>query len=381
MTTLINPGFYSVNVGATVTPPAVKDPWTGSQGFYAKISRSDMQDLYNGTNASKIAKLQNELVNNPLVMGWQIPIDWALCEGSGSGSTSGTINFDYYDEVLSYLPDGKFAIMMLMNWREFGFGLGGDPIYSRLLPPDMWASYLTYMYMITSTKYSLILPNPTLQTRMKAFYQAFADKYDNDPRIIGVSTTESVGTAPTTGGWSSSAVPYTEAQWYAARTDLVLDTKLRFDYTMTINDGALSRAYCEDWYDVGVAAGVCPSSSNSEWWSAIYNTDDGSDRAILPRFATSAASIPIFSQLQGDDFQDIDPITGLIAPTNKILARVGMIGYPGDARIYPLKSHYCIVQRGAWWDGTGVYAGRGFWDEILANGAGVLNATRPSRVL
>jgi hypothetical protein len=134
------------------------------------------QDQY-GANDSAISFLKT--ADAAPLQGLFMYSSWGMIE-----TTKGTYRWDKIDTVLNNLPAGK-KLALSLSWTKWGGGnesvpadMIGNSVYDGGIHPKSTGVNLGTIYM-TST-----------MDRYLAFVKAFADRYDNDPRIAFITTAE-----------------------------------------------------------------------------------------------------------------------------------------------------------------------------------------------
>lgn len=338
------------------------DKW--KPGHYVKLSEDQLQ------SSTERNEVYAELDATPALRGIKIVLLW----GNYEGATEGSYDFDSLDPIIEALRSRGRYLHISIAWKEFEAVNG----VTRILPSYMhdtdgaWVdgthatlNHTTYKYAwalkgsagaSTISGYNLKLwpqaadPNGStyLQTRINAFFQALAARYDSDDVLVHMTTNEgSVATAVATlGGGSTPAngsgyntnVEGSDALQSAGQHTWVYNLRDAFTLTPVSFSLNFPREFVTDEVPLLEAGNIGINTPNCNWKTGL-NTTSG-DVGILTYFPGKKNILHLAAEIQGDDYDSWNGNTADIADFD----------FPSMKTLYwrttkDLGSNYCIWQR------------------------------------
>lgn len=337
------------------------DKW--KPGHYVKLSEDQLQ------SSSALSDVYDELDATPALRGIKIVLLW----GNYEGATEGSYDFSSIDPIVEALRSRGRYLHISIAWKEFEPANG----VTRILPAYMhttdgaWNDTLagldhtTYKYAwalkgspaaTTISGYNLKLwpqaadPNGStyLQTRINAFFQALAARYDDDDVLVHMTTNEgSVATAvatlgggstPTNGTGYNTNVEGSDALQSAGQHTWVYNLRAAFTRTPVSFSLNFPREFVTDEVPLLEAANIGINTPNCNWKTGLNNT--GTNPGILTYFPGKKNILHLAAEIQGDDY---DSWKGVDA------AEVDF-DFPSMHQLFwrttkDLGSNYCIWQR------------------------------------
>lgn len=162
--------------------------------------------------------------------------------------------------------------------------------------------------------YTFQYSNAMIQAWHREFFAAMAAEFDEDPNVFVVGTSESSYGTISVPFNSGANNPETVASMQSGRIQMVRDLKAAFKKTGVYHDLNFSRQLAEDWYlNHALNERVWLSASNTNW-NANSNlpASGGTPKGALRYYEEFTGILPKFCQWQGDDFDEINPATGVL---------------------------------------------------------------------
>lgn len=360
------------------------DKW--KPGHYVKINDDHL------ISPSQMTTLYSELDATPVLRGIKIVLFWARYETSIN-----TYNFAAIDTIVEALRSRGKYLHISIAWKEFEASNG----ITRILPSYLhgtdgsWVdgthatlNHTTYKYAwafkaaagsTTIGGYNMKLwPNVDdtngtnyLSDRLDAFFQALADRYDNDPVVTHITTNEgSYATTVATMGLvgstnyrgSTTLHEYGQESW--ARSLRAKFVKTPVSFGLNYSRSMVADQFIATARHPSIITGhIGINTPNCNWKDSLSFTT--SPPGILTYFPTYVDVLNLAAEIQGDEY---DSTTGNDDPDP------ANFNFPSNAQLFirtviELKSNYCIWLKRTeaaypnWQGGTastGPWSGRAF---------------------
>ncbi|MER2512329.1 MAG: hypothetical protein ABTQ25_07920 [Nitrosomonas ureae] len=299
-------------------------------GFGIKFPRSAYNNLDSAGAFSwgGIGGLKSKLDGNP---NWRF-VQFELSAGE-IVTAPGVYNWTKLDSRIDELRSRGVKAGLMFQQREFDVSASAGNDVRLLLPDHLVSAQGTWSGAGTahtryagclgiepgmgqgsgSRGYVLQYSDPMIQNWHREWFAAVAEKYDDDPDVMFVGTSEaSYGTVTIPFGHSLN--PESIASMQAGRIQMVRDLKAAFKNTAVYHDLNQTKQLAEDWYlNYAQSEHVWLSASNTHW-NASTNAvaSGGTPKGALRYYQDFSGILPKFAQWQGDDFDEINPATGVL---------------------------------------------------------------------
>jgi len=290
----------------------------------------------------------------------------------------------------------------------------------------LWDNAYAYSKFVSGAMgFDMKIYKPALRTRMAAFQQAVADRFNNKPHVIAITTTESPAGEPiylgaAAGGIVSDGYDATAGAVNVAtnvhramltgKTTVLQATRPKFPnkiFAQDINVPVNTINYVKEYFDQAQANKMGATSSDTVWWSNGLKGPDEPTKGCLVRMSENSSVMPIISQWQQWCWDSDLSGSPNITSTQDFLDRfqnVFDMATVGNATTgFGLNAHMVIIQLETAmgiWVGGGTYSApqsvgpnipvvvpslkdwlkAKFVAEGIADGSGGLNSTRPQYV-
>ena len=287
----------------------------------------------------------------------------------------------------------------------------------------LWDNAYAYSKFVSGAMgFDMKIYKPALRTRMAAFQQAVADRFNNKPHVIAITTTESAVGSPIYLGAAAGGIVSDDLDANAGavnvstnvhramlsgKTAVLQATRPKFPnkiFAQDINVPLDTINYVKEYFDQATANKMGATSSDTVWWSDGLKRPDEPKKGCLVRMSENSSIMPIISQWQQWCWDSDLAGSSDIKSTQDFLDRfqnVFDMATVGNATtVFGLNAHMVIIQLETAmgiWVGGGTYSApqsvgkdipvvvpslkdwlkAKFAAEGITDGSGGLNTVRP----
>ena len=181
----------------------------------------------------------------------------------------------------------------------------------------LWDNAYAYSKFVSGAMgFDMKIYKPALRTRMAAFQQAVADRFNNKPHVIAITTTESAVGSPIYLGAAAGGIVSDDLDANAGavnvstnvhramlsgKTAVLQATRPKFSnkiFAQDINTPLDTINYVKEYFDQATANKMGATSSDTVWWSDGLKRPDEPKKGCLVRMSENSSIMPIISQWQ-----------------------------------------------------------------------------------
>ena len=181
----------------------------------------------------------------------------------------------------------------------------------------LWDNAYAYSKFVSGAMgFDMKIYKPALRTRMAAFQQAVADRFNNKPHVIAITTTESAVGSPiylgaaaggiVSDGYDANAGAVNVSTnvhrgMLSGKTAVLQATRPKFPnkiFAQDINVPLDTINYVKEYFDQATATKMGATSSDTVWWSDGLKRPDEPKKGCLVRMSENSSIMPIISQWQ-----------------------------------------------------------------------------------
>lgn len=181
----------------------------------------------------------------------------------------------------------------------------------------LWDNAYAYSKFVSGAMgFDMKIYKPALRTRLAAFQQAIADRFNSNPYVIAITSTESAVGEPiylgaaaggiVSDGYDANAGAVNVATnvhraMLSGKTAVLQTTRPKFPnkiFAQDINVPLDTINYVKEYFDQAPTYKMGATSSDTVWWSAGLKRPDEPKKGCLVRMSDNSSIMPIISQWQ-----------------------------------------------------------------------------------